>query len=382
MICNTSSLNMTVSPFSDWNGCSSRRISFTIRDQKKRFSISGTMLRNIDLEPGRCFVLSKTIFGVEMEARHSRSLNQFVYLFLFQFCSTLIPRLLQKFFSVVVGDLFFVLMKGTRENVRKNVEGIGQGRWSEKRMEALTRRTFQNYGQYLLDYMVMHRLRPSNQGQWIEEEVGGGHMAAALQAGRGAICITPHLGNWEIGGLLFSFKGGILNVLTLDERDQKTKSFREAMRGRKGIKNVYIDPRDESPMAIVDAVRALRRNEIVAMLGDRVQSQKTMIFDFFGKPTPFPIGVAILALATGAPVLPVFVVMEKSRKYRAIIEAPIAFRSDARQKRDEAIKEGMEKMVKIFEDYIARYPDQWYNFYDYWKEAGERKERAFRSKRE
>jgi len=340
------------------------------------------MLRNIDLEPGRCFVLSKTIFGVEMEARHSRSLNQFVYLFLFQFCSTLIPRLLQKFFSVVVGDLFFVLMKGTRENVRKNVEGIGQGRWSEKRMEALTRRTFQNYGQYLLDYMVMHRLRPSNQGQWIEEEVGGGHMAAALQAGRGAICITPHLGNWEIGGLLFSFKGGILNVLTLDERDQKTKSFREAMRGRKGIKNVYIDPRDESPMAIVDAVRALRRNEIVAMLGDRVQSQKTMIFDFFGKPTPFPIGVAILALATGAPVLPVFVVMEKSRKYRAIIEAPIAFRSDARQKRDEAIKEGMEKMVKIFEDYIARYPDQWYNFYDYWKEAGERKERAFRSKRE
>ena len=138
-------------------------------------------------------------------------------------------------------------------------------------------------------------------------------MVEALQAGKGVICITPHLGNWEIGGLLFSFKGGRLNVLTLDERDLDTKSFREEM--RKGeIKNLYIDPRDDSPMAILDAVKALRRNEIVAMLGDRIESQKTMVFDFFGKKTPFPIGVAILAMATGAPVLPVFVVMEKKSK--------------------------------------------------------------------
>ena len=135
-------------------------------------------------------------------------MNQFIYLFLFQFCSTLIPRPIQKFFSVVIGDLFYALMKKTRENVRKNVEGISQGKWSGKRVDVLTRKTFQNYGQYLLDYMVMHRLRPSNKDRWIEEEVGGDYMIEALRGGKGVICITPHLGNWEIGGLLFSFKGG------------------------------------------------------------------------------------------------------------------------------------------------------------------------------
>ena len=158
-------------------------------------------------------------------------------------------------------------------------------------------------------------------------------------------------------------------MLTLDERDQQTKSFREEMRGRKGIKNIYIHPKDESPMAILDAVKALRRNEIVAMLGDRIESQKTLVFDFFGRPTPFPIGVAILAMATGAPVLPVFVVMGKNRKYRGIIEAPISFHADHRENRDEVIRRGMEKLIKIYEDYIGRYPDQWYNFFDYWKEA-------------
>jgi len=301
-----------------------------------------------------------------MEQRHPRSLNRFIYLFFFQFCSTLIPRSVQKFFSVVVGDLFYLLMRKTRAHVRNNVEGVSRGRWSRERVDVLTRKTFQNYGQYLLDYMVMHRLRPSNKERWVEEEVGADHMMEALHAGKGAICITPHLGNWEIGGLLFSFRGGSLNVLTLDERDADTRSFREEMRRRRGIKILYINPKDDSPMAVLDAVKALRRNEILAMLGDRIESQKTMVFDFFGKKKAFPIGVAILAIATEAPVLPVFVVMERNRKYRGIIEPPIYFNSSSRKDREAVIREGMEKLVKKFEGYIEKYPDQWYNFYPYW----------------
>ena len=303
-----------------------------------------------------------------MEERYPRSLNRFIYLFLFQFCSTLIPRSIQKFFSVVVGDLFCLLMKKTRAHVRKNMEGVSRGKWSKGKVNTLTWRTFQNYGQYLLDYMVMHRLRPSNKDQWVEEELGANYMVEALRAGKGAICITPHLGNWEIGGLLFSFKGGKLNVLTLDERDLDTRSFREEMRRRKGIKNLYINPKDDSPIAILEAVKALRRNEIVAMLGDRIESQKTMVFNFFGRKTAFPIGVAILAMATEAPVLPVFVVMERNRKYKGVIEPPIYFNPSSREDREAVIREGMERLIKKFEAYIEKYPDQWYNFFPYWNE--------------
>ena len=275
---------------------------------------------------------------------------------------------MQKFFSVVIGDLFYLLMRKTRAHVRKNIEGVNQGKWSKEKVGVLTRKTFQNYGQYLLDYMVMHRLLPSNKNRWVEEEVGAGYMVEALQAGKGAICITPHLGNWEIGGVLFSFRGGNLNVLTLDERDLDTRSFREEMRRKRGIKILYINPKDDSPMAILDAVKALRRNEIVAMLGDRIESQKTMVFDFFGRKTAFPVGVAILAMATGAPVLPVFVVMGSNRKYRGIIEPPIYFNPSSRGDRETVIQEGMGKLIKKFEEYIEKYPDQWYNFYSYWNE--------------
>ncbi|MCX8119013.1 MAG: lysophospholipid acyltransferase family protein [Desulfobacterota bacterium] len=303
-----------------------------------------------------------------MAIRGSQALNRFLCLFLFQFFSTLIPRPIQKYITVVIGDLFYLLMPETRRAIRKNLEVVGRGRWSKKKVEALTRKTFQNYGQYLLDYMVMHRLRPANKDRWIEAEEGDRYMIDALQRGRGAICITPHLGNWEMGGLLFSFKGGKLNVLTLDEPDHGTKSYREEMRRRAGIKNIYIDPKVESPVAILDAVKALKRNEIVAMLGDRVETPKTMTFDFFGRKTPFPIGVALLSLATGAPVLPVFVVLEKNRKYRGVIESPITFEPGSRGDREEGIRRGMETLIKKFEAYIEKYPDQWYNFFSYWPE--------------
>ncbi len=300
--------------------------------------------------------------------KRSEVLSRFVFLFLFQFFSTLIPRPIQKFFSVVIGDLFYLSMRKTRKNVRSNLEGISRGRWSEEKLRTLTRKTFQNYGQYLLDYMVMHRLHPSNIGHWVEKEEGEEYMIEALQKGKGVICITPHLGNWEIGGILFALKGGKVNVLTLDERDRNTKSFREEMRRRWGIQNLYVDPKDDSPMAILNVVKALRRNEIVAMLGDRIESQKTMVFDFFDRKKAFPIGVGIIALATEASVLPVFVVMEKNRKYRGIIEPPISFHSSEREDREVVLRKGMERLVRKFEEYIEKYPDQWYNFYLYWNE--------------
>jgi KDO2-lipid IV(A) lauroyltransferase len=73
-------------------------------------------------------------------------------------------------------------------------------------------------------------------------------------------------------------------------------------------------------------------------------------------------------MATEAPVLPVFVVMERNRKYRGIIEPPIFFNPSSREERETAIREGMEKLIKIFEGYIEKYPDQWYNFFPYWEE--------------
>jgi KDO2-lipid IV(A) lauroyltransferase len=301
-----------------------------------------------------------------MREQNVRSLNRYVYLLGFFLGSILIPRSLQKFVAVPVGDIFYLLMRRARRAVKQNLEVIGEGRFSPNQISRLARRTFRNYGQYLLDYMVIHRITSSNKGTVIGGEVGVEHMARTLGDGKGAICITPHLGNWEMGGLLLAFRGGTLNVLSLDEPDIRTKAFRGRFRHSKGIRELYIKGGTEDPFSTIELVKALRNNEIVAMLGDRENSPNTIDVDFFGRKTRFPMGAGMLAMMTGAPVLPVFVVMEEDRRYRGIIEKPIYFDGSRREEREMVVREGMEKIARVFEDYIGRYPDQWYNFYFYW----------------
>jgi KDO2-lipid IV(A) lauroyltransferase len=291
--------------------------------------------------------------------------NRFFFLFWFVVFSTIIPRPLQRVFTLSFGTIFYLLMPKTRRGVKANLRVIGGGRWNEQEIAARARRTFQNYGQYLLDYMVMPGLTAERKGRMVARELGQEHMVKALKRGNGVICITPHLGNWELGGLLLAFKGADLYVLTLDETDSKTKAFRERMRAQKGIKNIYINPEDPSPAAILEVVKVLKEKKVVAMLGDRSGNNNTIAVDFFGRKTPFPLGVATLAMATGAAVLPVFVVL-KGGKYWGIIEQPIYFQSPSRKEREQGIRQGMEELAKVFERYIKEYPDQWYNFYPYW----------------
>ncbi len=294
-----------------------------------------------------------------------RRLNRFFFLFWFSFFSTIIPRPIQRLFTRSFGTLFYLLMPKARQGIGANLRVISRGRWSTKEIRAYARRTFQNYGQYLLDYMVMSGLIAERKGRMVARELGQHHMVKALKQGNGVICITPHLGNWELGGLLLAFKGADLYVLTLDETDANTKAFRERMRIQKGIKSIYIDPDDPTPAAIIEVVKVLKEKKVVAMLGDRAGNNNTIAIDFFGRQTPFPRGVATLAMATGAAVLPVFVVL-KGGKYWGIIERPIYFQSPSRKGREQGIRQGMEQLVGVFERYIKEYPDQWYNFYPYW----------------
>ena len=298
-----------------------------------------------------------------MQAR--RRLNRFFFLFWFSFFSTIIPRPIQRLFTRSFGTLFYLLMAKARRGIEANLRVIGSGQWGTQEIRIYARRTFQNYGQYLLDYMVMSGLMAKQKGKMVARELGQHHMVKALEQGNGVICITPHLGNWELGGLLLAFKGADLYVLTLDETDAKTKAFRERMRIQKGIKSIYIDPEDPTPAAIIEVVKVLKEKKVVAMLGDRAGNNNTIAIDFFGRRTPFPLGVATLAMATGAAVLPVFVVL-KAGKYWGIIERPIYFRSPSRKEREQGIRQGMEELVGVFERYIKEYPDQWYNFYPYW----------------
>ncbi len=285
-----------------------------------------------------------------------------INLFFIRLLTILVPRALFPPCAFLTGGLFYLLLPRARRDVRANLRTV-TGR---ENVERLVFTTFYKFSLDWTDIVLMMRLKGTQFDALIGRRTNSRPLDDALAAGNGAILISPHLGNWELGGLGLAAKGYPINVLTFREHDEKVNELREAARRRQGINFIYVDRDDTSPLAIIEAATCLRRNEVLALLGDRDGSSHTALFDFFGRPAQIPVGAAHLSLATGAPVIPVFVPLEGIR-YATIMEEPVYFKG-SRHDRARAIREGTERLLRVFERYIAAYPDQWYNFFDYWGE--------------
>ena len=286
-------------------------------------------------------------------------------LLLIKLFTILVPRWLFPPFTFFWGGLFYLLLSGTRRSVRSNLRVV-TGRTD---VERLVFSTFSNFSRNWCDVMLMMRLKGEKLQAMIGRRSSSLPLDQALAAGSGAILVSPHLGNWELGGLGLADLGYTINVLTFREPDEKVNDLREAVRGDRGIRFIYVDRHDTSPLAIIEAVNALRRNEVLALLGERDGSCHTIRMDFFGIPADIPAGAAYLALASGAPVIPVYVPLENGR-YSTLMDEAIYFKG-GRGQNSAAIRSGMERLLAVFERAIRQYPDQWYNFYDFFARAQE-----------
>lgn len=284
--------------------------------------------------------------------------NSSLNLFFIKLFTILVPRWLFPPFTFFWGGLFYLLLADARRAVRSNLRVVT----GSNDVERLVFSTFRMFAHNWCDEMLTMRLKGGKLQAMIERS-SSKPLDQALMAGTGAILVSLHLGNWELGGLCLADLGYKVNVLTFREPDEKVNELREEVRKERGIRFIYVDRHDSSPFAIIEAVNALRRNEILCLLGERDGSSHTISLDFFGKPTDIPVGAAYLALASGAPVIPVFVPM-KNGKYLTLMDEAIYFRGGHRE-RSMVIKEGMERLVAVFERAISKYPDQWYNLYDF-----------------
>jgi len=119
------------------------------------------------------------------------------------------------------------------------------------------------------------------------------------------------------------------------------------------------------PLATIELLQALRRNEIVAIQGDRVYHPRHSVeVPFFSKPTAFPLGPFLLSQVSGAPVLPAFVIRESWLRYRILSGDPILPGSSGDT--DAGQRAALAQAVRFLEAQVSVHYDQWMNFFDFW----------------
>jgi predicted LPLAT superfamily acyltransferase len=181
--------------------------------------------------------------------------------------------------------------------------------------------------------------------------------------------LNAHVGAWEAAAHVLGERDITVNVVMYEgEVEQVRKLMQSALAGRK----FNLIPVTGSFADSVAIMAALRRGEVVAMLGDRAFTGRAVDVDFLGSSARFPVGPYAVAAATGAPLFHVFCGRQGYREYRfyafpaaQIVKAP-------RRSRDEQYRECAGEFARHVEWFLQRHPMQWSNFYRFWSKAAAR----------
>jgi lauroyl/myristoyl acyltransferase len=238
--------------------------------------------------------------------------------------------------------------RAIREGTAANGRRILPSGVSQKELSELTRGVVMSFYDFVCDVGQSLRMTRGQLAKKIEAVEGHDKYLAARSTKRGAIILTAHIGSFEVGmAALLEFEKKIHVVFKRDiGRFEQT---RQAMRKRLGVVEQAVDDGWEMWMRLRDALAA---DEVVAIQGDRVMpGQKGVRTAFLFGHMLLPSGPVKLAIASGAPIIPVFSVRSASGKIRLFIEDTIIVGEDS----DQATKQ----IAAVLAKYVAAYKEQW-----------------------
>ena len=240
---------------------------------------------------------------------------------------------------------------------------------TDRRVEEVGRTMLSNHSRLWIDLLRYTARADVDPFALLTSRSGHQRLLDAKHDGKGAILLSAHVGNFELGGLFLRDLGASAAVAYVPDPSPVIEKHRMDARRALLVEGI---PVTSSPFAFVPLLRALREGRFVAMQGDRDVSGTGRALSFFGKVASFPVGPFRLAAVSGVPILPVFVLMEPDGLYRTVVEPPIrlGLASGSRSEPDETeLSDAMERWVAILSLVIRENPTQWYLFTRFWENA-------------
>ncbi len=195
-----------------------------------------------------------------------------------------LPRRVSYWLASVLSGVAFVTMPDKRRGASENGSRVIGKSPESPEVRALARLMFKSYALYWADFFGLNGRTRGKVAQIVRTE-GLEHLKEALRGGKGALLVTAHLGNWDMGGAALVDTGELPMLSAIVEPVTQRASERTvtSMRERRGIKVI---PLGKS----LGVARALRRNEVVLVVGERLIDGDGVEVEFFGEKTMFPQG--------------------------------------------------------------------------------------------
>lgn len=259
----------------------------------------------------------------------------------------------------VSARVYFWFSGRDKEILRENLRVVLGSEATPEEIDEHVLKVFINFAKYLADFFRFPKFTEEHISENIEIE-GKEHLDECLREGRGAIANSVHLGNWELGGALVGGMGYPISAITLEHANKRINDFFIKQRAINDMKSIPIG------IKIKECFKALKRNEVLAIAGDKNYTSNGVYIDFFGRKALMPKGPAVISLRMSAPIVFTVLTREEGDRFKLTFEKPIKYKSTGDHEKD--VKALMGEYLRIFEKYIRRYPDQWYAFKPTWNQ--------------
>lgn len=280
------------------------------------------------------------------------------YYQLYRLAIWLVNRLPQWFVFFVAGaiaEINFTFSPRSRRGVYTNQAHALPPDTSRLRRWRCARAAFRNFAYSIVDFFRIPLMNSENLERFVGGVSGWEHIQAAIDAGRGGVFVTVHMGSWELGGAYLGLRGVPVTAVALPHKDPR-------------IDEIYLGSRRSSGMEIVTvggAMRKLRdaveRGRFIALASDRDVSGHGPRLPFFGEVTRMPNGHASLALSTGAWIVPASIYRLPDNRSFIEIRPPII-----PDPATDTVESLTLRCLGILEEFIRARPEQWSSFFDLW----------------
>ena len=185
------------------------------------------------------------------------------------------------------------------------------------------------------------------------------HAEAAKAKGKGIIFLPNHLGAFELMVTFVALRGFKPMVIGTPLKDERLNSLMVNYRNAHGAIPV------ERGKETIRLFKGLKQGGSTAVLIDQDTKVKSRFVDFFNRPASTPVGAAILALKTGATILPAYIHLGKDnlQHIRFLPEIPLELTGDEEQD----LIRNTQNYTRYIEKVVRLHPEQWVWMHERWK---------------
>lgn len=278
----------------------------------------------------------------------------------FSFLVHAIPRRWQWALASFLGFLWWDIFRLRRFTLYRNITIAFPEASKEERIRMI-RESLRHLGLTFLE--VLHI--PATNRRWMERHVifeGLENFEKAQAQGKGVLAMSLHLANGDIGATAIPLRGIPFHLISKKFKLKVLNDIWWRIRAEKGTR--FIDAHNsENAFQIL---KALRAKGTVCFVIDQFMGRPYGIpTKFFGVPTGTAYGLALFALKTKAPVLPVYTYRDEELTTHLVFgpEIPLIPGED----KDLQIAQMTQKYNEVLEEIIRRHPEQWMWVHRRWK---------------